>query len=45
MFEIQDKIDNVVQHTIVVRSQNISCHRSVTRRSLSTVALYVLSSV
>jgi len=45
MFEIQDKIDNIVQHTIVVHLQNIFCHRSVTRHSLSLVALYISSVV
>jgi len=45
MFEIQDKIDNIVQHTTVVHLQNISCHGSVTRHFLSMVALYVLSVV
>jgi len=43
MFEIQDKIDNIVQLTIVVHSPNICCHGSVTRHSLSMVALYVWS--
>jgi len=45
MYEIQDKIDSIVQHTIVVHSQDICCHGSVTRRFLSMVALYVLSMV